>query len=163
MPVEVFFCANVGNNSCAAERDLLDDLESFRTRLISRGDHEGALVITVEGQLEFRIEDELQNAVPFVCFDAVTELAAGRPFVYAYMSMSGVIEFNPEDDAVNLSGDYVPAISAPQAELLLALHACGLRWMEFFRLLHGEGADPILADMQVRADIARHALTRHTA
>jgi hypothetical protein len=79
---------------------------------------------------DFEIFDELVPVVHRLCFDAVITLTPdGAVFDYSYFSSNESLRLVATGDTVVLSGGDLPETTFSRRELLVALHACGARWL----------------------------------
>lgn len=160
--IEVRFCVNIGKNTCIYEKELEHDFDRYRETLLGRTDHEGAILISAPGQPEepeVCIEDELQMAIPSVCFASIPQLLAGRPYVHSYFSMCGTVSFEPENHDVKISGSYIPDVYIRSGRLLEPLYCCGVRFIEYFHRLRGDEWHEIIDEFWAEARITKRALT----
>lgn len=81
---------------------------------------------------DVRMEDALTPLALWLCFNAVVELAAGRPATVEAYTYHGKTRLVPHGDSVEISGDLVPTVSLDRASLLEGLVACGERIRDFF-------------------------------
>jgi hypothetical protein len=105
---------------------------------------EGALVIG-----DASILDDLASATRRLCFEAVAVLAApGTAYAYPYFTSNTHAELSSADGAsISLSGDDIPALTFSRAELLPALHACGMRFLVFLEELGRRGRPASAAEL----------------
>jgi hypothetical protein len=157
-PIDVQFCVSIGNNTCLRENILREGFARYKDLLYARVDHEGAILFEANGLPEVRIEDELQVAIPGICFRSVPEFIAGRSYGYSYFSMAGVVSFDPQGDAVQISGDYIPTICLARLELAERVYECGLRFIDYLRLLRGDAWNSVIDSLGGEAEVARRAL-----
>jgi hypothetical protein len=76
------------------------------------------------------IADELFSAVQRLCFEAAPALLTDGVVVeYRYFSSNESLRLVAADDSVVISGSDVPGSTFPRRELLVALYACGARWL----------------------------------
>ena len=123
---------------------------------------EGALVIG-----DASIVDDLVSATQRLCFEAVAVLAApGAAYAYPYFTSNARAELVSSADgaSISLSGDDVPALTFSRAELLPALHACGMRFLAFLEELGRRGRPASaaeLAHLSPFAERSKAALAAH--
>ena len=159
----VCFCVNVGDNVCIDESKVRNHFDIYKDKLLRRADHSGALIISINDQDEIRIIDELQNAVPYICFESLSFLSGGNSFVYSYFEIHGVVNFTPYADHVDIFGDCVPRLSFPIDELMSALYNCGMRYIDYFQLLRGEEWREVINEFVAAAERAKQALLQYRA
>lgn len=122
---------------------------------------EGALVVG-----EASIVDDLASATQRLCFEAVAVLAVpGSVYAYPYFTSNARAELASSADgaSISLSGDDVPALTFARADLLPALHACGMRFLAFLEELGRQGraaSAAELAHLSPFAERARAALAQ---
>ena len=144
------------------EGNLSESLERFRALLRTVSVLDGALVIAVEGQDPLYVVDELWAAVQNLCFTCPVEVWAQRRerFLYRFTSSSEQIVVSVHGDHVRLLPSDGAEVTAPQRELFLPLYACGERFVQFLRDLHGP-EDATVRHLEPFADRARAALETH--
>lgn len=160
MTTTVTFCIQLGNEECLSEYDITADFESFREKLCEIEVLEGAIIINSSGNPEIRVEDELEAAIQNICFLSIPKLKAGEHVVVRYFSIYGYFRLDPEGDNVLISGDYVPSIRVLRNDLLLALYACGQRFVALLRQLRA--GDPLyegnISHLEDQAESARRII-----
>jgi hypothetical protein len=115
------------------------------------------VVIAATGQPDLRVEDALAPLAIWLCFNAVSELAAGRPLQIEAYSYQAETRLVPDGDWVEISGDVLSTARVDRAALLESLLACGERILAFFREL-GPPYDQNVAALEGPAQRAREAL-----
>jgi hypothetical protein len=123
---------------------------------------EGALVIG-----DASILDDLSSATQRLCFEAVERLVVpSTTYAYQYFTSNAHATFASSADGqtIALSGEHLPSHEYSRGSLLLALYACGLRYLTFLEELGHRGRTwsvTDLAHLWPFAERARAALTVH--
>ncbi|WP_020390852.1 hypothetical protein [Kribbella catacumbae] len=126
-----------------------------------------SVTFTIAGGLvieDLRIEDELFAAVRSLCFEAVEVLATpGTSYTYRYLRSAAhlTLEASRDGTLLSITGDEIDSITLSRPELLVALYACGLRYIGMLEAGRADG-QPVSAELsQLRPYLqrARAALT----
>jgi len=164
MPTTVTFCINTSSDVCVSEDELATDLKRHRVAILAdeerQGAMNGALIIRSPGASEIRVADEIEGTVARICFFTVPELLVNKHVVLRHFSYPGYFRLDPEGLKILVSGDYVPSVRVDYREFILALAACGERFIAFLRRLIGDTEDGAarVKVMDEAADVARQAL-----
>jgi hypothetical protein len=105
------------------------------TEVTDPDDLEGAVRIRPTADPEVRMEDALAPLAMWLCFNAVTELAADRPATVEAYSYHAETRLVPHGWWVEISGDLVPTVRMYRPALQEGLAACGERILGFFQRL----------------------------
>ena len=134
-------------------------LEEHRQAIESQDVLEGTIDIDVAGQPGFQAGDELWAAVQNLCFRAVEEVGAGDDACWAYTATSSDshVVILPMASQVRLLSEHARPITAPREELMVALLACGERFLELLERLGG-AQRPLVEHLRPYAARARTAL-----
>jgi hypothetical protein len=143
-----------------SERELGSRLAELSEAVSDDQPPDGLLLVEVPGRPVAEFADELWAAIQNVCFAAVPVLLdEGSPYVYRYSASDTRATLSPVGGQILVAGDDVPELSAPAGDLLVALYACGGRYLD---LLDRLGRNAALRDHLGRyADRARGSLQRH--
>jgi hypothetical protein len=120
---------------------------------------EGAVVI---GEAE--ILDALFSAVLRLCFQCIDALLVRRgAYHYSYEAenVSALLETSDDGTTIAVSGFGLPTQTLPARELLPALYACGVRYIELLERLEARGRPSYdLPQLREAAAAARDLLAR---
>jgi hypothetical protein len=116
---------------------LLDEDPDFIASLIAQEKIEGAIEIG-----DASILDDLSSAIQRLCFEAIERLVhSGSTYDYRYFTSNAhaTLVTSGDGEAIALSGEYIPACQFPHGELLVALYACGRRYLALLEELGKRG------------------------
>jgi hypothetical protein len=119
---------------------------------------EGAVVI---GQAE--IVDALTSAVLRLCFQCIDALLVPRgAYHYSYEAenVSALLETSDDGATIAVSGSGLPSQTLPSRELLPALYACGVRYIQLLERLETRGRPSYTLSLREAATAARDLLAR---
>jgi len=158
--VDVSFCLQTGGDDCVDERELVRNLDDYRTSLKANTRLDGAIVITAPGGPTVEYEDEVPPAVQDLCFGSIPDLAAGKTVDITTFSYPGKLRLVPQGDGVLISGDVVPTTRLPLRPLLKSLYDCGQRFIIFARQLKGNEYEHVLTPLEARGRAAAEVLDK---
>lgn len=119
---------------------------------------EGAVVI---GDAE--IIDVLPSAVLrlcFQCFDALLVPSGAYYYRYEAENLSAQLQTSDDGTTITVSGFGLPSQALPARELLPALYACGVRYIELLERLEARGRPSYTLSLHEAAAAARDLLAR---
>jgi hypothetical protein len=119
---------------------------------------EGAVVI---GQAE--IVDALTSAVLRLCFqcsDALLVPSGAYHYRYEAENVSANLQTSDDGTTITVSGFGLPTQALPARELLPALYACGVRYIELLERLEARGRPSYTRSLHEAAAAARDLLAR---
>jgi hypothetical protein len=119
---------------------------------------EGAVVI---GQAE--IVDALTSAVLRLCFqcsDALLVPSGAYHYRYEAENVSANLQTSDDGTTITVSGFGLPTQALPARELLPALYACGVRYIELLERLEARGRPSYTLSLREAAAAARNLLAR---
>lgn len=119
---------------------------------------EGAVVI---GQAE--IVDALTSAVLRLCFqcsDALLVPSGAYHYKYEAENVSANLQTSDDGTTITVSGFGLPTQALPARELLPALYACGVRYIELLERLEARGRPSYTLSLHEAAAAARDLLAR---
>jgi hypothetical protein len=119
---------------------------------------EGAVVI---GQAE--ILDALFSAVLRLCFqcsDALLVPSGAYHYRYEAENVSANLQTSDDGTTITVSGFGLPTQALPARELLSALYACGVRYIELLERLEARGRPSYTLSLREAAAAARNLLAR---
>lgn len=130
--------------TCVPEPTNPDEMYGFPALLDDNERDSGEIVLT-RGDVEIRIRDSLDAMMSLFCFGAIADLVDRKHIVIRYFESYGYLRLDPEASDQLLSGDFIPTVRFPRAELIPALAAAGERYLHFFEYLRGD--DPAFASL----------------
>lgn len=119
---------------------------------------EGAVVI---GQAE--IVDALTSAVLRLCFqccDALLVPSGAYHYRYEAENVSANLQTSDDGTTITVSGFGLPTQALPAGELLPALYACGVRYIQLLERLEARGRPSYTLSLREAAAAARDLLAR---
>jgi hypothetical protein len=119
---------------------------------------EGAVVI---GQAE--IVDALTSAVLRLCFqcsDALLVPSGAYHYGYEAENVSANLQTSDDGTTITVSGFGLPTQALPARELLPALYACGMRYIQLLERLEARGRPSYTLSLREAAAAARDLLAR---
>ena len=119
---------------------------------------EGAVVI---GEAE--IIDSLPSAVLRLCFqcaDALLVPSGAYHYRYEAENLSAQLQTSDDGTAITVSGFGLPSQTLPTCELLPALYACGVRYIELLERLEARGRPSSALLLHDAAAATRNLLVR---
>jgi hypothetical protein len=119
---------------------------------------EGAVVI---GQAE--IIDALPSAVLRLCFQCIDALlvpSGAYHYRYEAENLSAQLQTSDDGTTITVSGFGLPSQALPARELLPALYACGIRYIEFLHRLEARGRPSYTRSLDEAAAAARDLLVQ---
>ena len=119
---------------------------------------EGAVVI---GQAE--IVDALTSAVLRLCFqcsDALLAPSGAYHYRYEAENVSANLQTSDDGTTITVSGFGLPSQALPARELLPALYACGMRYIQLLERLEARGRPSYTRSLHEAAAAARDLLAR---
>ena len=119
---------------------------------------EGAVVI---GQAE--IVDALTSAVLRLCFqcsDALLAPSGAYHYRYEAENVSANLQTSDDGTTITVSGFGLPSQALPARELLPALYACGMRYIQLLERLEARGRPSYTRSLHEAAVAARDLLAR---
>lgn len=130
--------------SCVPEPTNRDELSRFRALL---GDNEldHGEIILERGDVRITIRDSLDAMVSLFCLGAIPDLVDRKHVVIRYFESYGYLRLDPEVSDELITGDFIPTVRFPRAELIPALVGVGERYVDFFAYLRGD--DPAFANL----------------
>ncbi len=130
--------------TCVPEPTNDDEMYEFPALLDDNELDSGEIVLT-RGNVEIRVRDSLDAMVSLFCLGAIPDLVDQKHVVIRYFESYGYLRLDPEASDQLLSGDFIPTVRFPRAELIPALAATGERYVRFFEYLRGD--DPAFASL----------------
>ena len=134
-------------------------IEAHLDELVTLDDPiEGAVAI---GEAE--IIDALPSAVLRLCFQCIDALLVPRgAYHYSYEAenVSALLETSDDGATIAVSGSGLPSQTLPARELLPALYACGVRYIELLERLEALGRPSYTQSLHEAAAAARDLLAR---
>jgi hypothetical protein len=127
MAVTVTLAVQVGSDEFVGEPKMatLDpDLVRGRDPLFGR------LIVEADGQPRLVLHDDLEYLVVNV-FQAIPQLIQGQSVTVWHSDSPAEFRMDRVDSRVRITGTVLPTFEAPAAELLPALHAAGVRFIDF--------------------------------
>lgn len=147
--------------SCVPEPANQDALNEFPA-LLDDNERDSGEIVLERGDVAIRIRDSLDAMVSLFCLGAIADLVDRKHIVIRYFESYGYLRLDPEASDQLISGDFVPTVRLPRAELIPALAAAGERYVRFFEYLRGD--DPafasLLENLRNKLAQAQHALAR---
>ncbi len=118
---------------------------------------DGVVTLAAEGQPDVVITDEPWHQLMHLC-SAVAEFEHGMSAGIPYSSMPGGYQLSVDGDEVVLTGDYVPTVRYPRAELATAIIAATDVWLAHAAALPSVERDGVRESVAEAADAARAAV-----
>jgi hypothetical protein len=161
MTVKVTLAVQVGSNEFVAEPEMTTmdpDLVRGRDPLFGR------LTLEADGQPRVVLHDELEYLVVNM-FQAIPQLIRGESVTVWNSDSPAEFRMEPVDTRIRITGTVLPSFEAPATELLPALQAAGLRFLDFVHtvLATEEGFQARSADLEVWAEESASALRSWSA
>lgn len=134
MAVTVTLAVQVGDDEFVNEPEMASidpDLVRGRDPLF------GQLIVEAEGQPRLVLHDDLEYLIVKM-FEAIPRLIRGRSVTVWHSDSPAEFRMDPVDSRVRITGTVLEPFEAPAADLLPALYASGVRFIDF--------VDTVLAD-----------------
>lgn len=122
--------------------------------LAIKGAIHGSIVLTSPAGARTEVVDELLPWVHRLCFGVIPDLVAGNPVEILYYSRSGRLSLRPSGDEIAVEGTHNDAQSYAADPLLVALVACGERFIERMRVVMADDANFIFNLDFMATDVA---------
>jgi hypothetical protein len=130
--------------TCVPEPTNDDEMYEFPA-LLDDNERDSGEIVLQRGDVEIRVRDSLDAMVSLFCLGAISDLVDQKHVVIRYFESYGYLRLDPEASDQLLSGDFIPTVRFPRAELIPALVAAGERYVRFFEYLRGD--DPAFASL----------------
>jgi hypothetical protein len=110
-----------------------------------------------------KIIDVLSSAVLRLCFQSIDALlvpSGAYHYRYEAENLSAQLQTSDDGTTIRVSGFGLPSQAVPARELLPALYACGVRYIELLDRLEARGRPSYTRSLHGAAAAARDLLTR---
>jgi len=164
--LSVTFCYNdyrdedVDEAPCVPEPLDEADFAAFDEIVAANEDDVGKLVLR-RAEVAFEIEDSLDATVANFCLGAIPDLVGRKHVVVRHFLSYGYLRLDPEASEMLISGDFVPKVRLPRAELIPALFGVGDRYVRFLERVRGNDAEyqGLIGGLREKRDLAAEALS----
>jgi hypothetical protein len=125
------------------EEEIAARIAELRPRLQDLDELEGQLML-YNSTSTYNVTTFRDTLVPLIgafCFDAVSDLAAGKDVTIPITASDGTVHMKVEGDVIIVSGTDVKEDRCPAGLLLEALVSCGERFVALLKALHAGEPD----------------------